>query len=198
MLNYNTRRAPLKLPEYGRNIQQMVDHCLSIDDREERTRCAYTIVEVMKTLLPQTGEPDEYMRKLWDHVAIMSDFKLDIDYPFEVIAPDNLFTRPDTIKARPAYFRHRHYGKGVEKLIDAAIAMEPGEERDALVIMIANQMKKLLLAISPDGVDDTRVFADLAEMSHGTFVLDPATAILHDFSVAELPAPGKKKRKRKK
>lgn len=198
MLNYNTRRAPLKLPEYGRNIQQMVDHCRTIEDRDERTRCAYTIVEVMKTLLPQTGEPEEYMRKLWDHVAIMSDFKLDIDYPFEVIAPDNLFTRPDTISSRPAFFRHRHYGKGIEKLIDAAIAMEPGEERDALILMTANQMKKLLLAISPDGVDDGRVFADMAEMSHGNIVLDPATTILHDFSMAEVPAAGKKKRKRKK
>ncbi|MCM1028268.1 MAG: DUF4290 domain-containing protein [Pseudoflavonifractor sp.] len=198
MLSYNTRRAPLKLPEYGRNIQQMVDHCLTVANRDERTRCAYTIVEVMKTLLPQTGDPDEYMRKLWDHLAIMSDFKLDIDYPFEVIAPDNLFTRPDNIKTRPNYIRYRHYGKGVEKLIEAANAMEEGEEREALVMMIANQMKKMLLAINPDGIDDRRVFDDLAEMSHGNIVLDPETTLLHEFTIVEAPAPGKKKRKRKK
>lgn len=197
MLSYNTRRPQLKLPEYGRNIQQMVDHCLTIADRDERTRCVYTIVEVMKTLLPQTGDPEEYMHKLWDHLAIMSDFKLDIDYPYEIIAPDNLGSRPDRVNPRPAFIRYRHYGKGVERLIDAAVAMEPGEERDALTLLIANQMKKLRLAVNPDSTDDVRVLDDLAEMSRGNIILDPSTTLLHDFSIADVPNPSKKKRKRK-
>lgn len=198
MLSYNTRQPHLVLPEYGRNIQQMVDHCLTIEDRDARTRCAYTIVEVMKTLLPQQGDPEEYMRKLWDHLAIMSDFRLDVDFPFEVIAPDNLSTRPEPVRAIPAYIRHRHYGKGIERLIDAARAMEPGEERDALITLIANQMKKLRLAVNPDSTDDARVLQDLAEMSHGDIILDPETTLLHDFSIADVPAQSKKKRKRKR
>lgn len=198
MLSYNTRQPHLVLPEYGRNIQQMVDHCLTIEDRDARTRCAYTIVEVMKTLLPQQGDPEEYMRKLWDHLAIMSDFRLDVDFPFEVIAPDNLSTHPDPVRAIPSYIRHRHYGKGIERLIDAARAMEPGEERDALIILIANQMKKLRLAVNPDSTDDARVLQDLAEMSHGDIILDPETTLLHDFSIADVPVQGKKKRKRKR
>lgn len=198
MLSYNTRRPQLRLPEYGRNIQQMVDHCITIPDRDERTRCAYTIVGVMKTLLPQTGDADEYMHKLWDHLAIMSNFALDIDYPIEIIAPDNLQSRPEHIDSHPSFIRHRHYGKGVEKLIDAAIAMEPGEERDTLVILIANQMKKLRLAINPESTDDQKILKELAEMSHGNLRLDPATTHLHDYSIADLPQSGKKKRKRKR
>lgn len=198
MLSYNTRLPQLRLPEYGRNIQQMVDHCLTIADRDERTRCAYTIVGVMKTLLPQTGDPEEYMRKLWDHLAIMSDFKLDIDYPYDIIEPDNLDSRPDPIDIHPHYIRHRHYGREVERLIEVACMMEEGEERDALVMLVANQMKKLRLAVYPDSSADAKVLDDLAQMSHGAIVLDPETTLLHDFSIADIPAPGKKKRKRKR
>lgn len=198
MLSYNTRLPQLRLPEYGRNIQQMVDHCLTIADRDERTRCAYTIVGVMKTLLPQTGDPDEYMRKLWDHLAIMSDFRLDIDYPYDIIAPDNLDSRPDPIDIHPHYIRYRHYGREVERLIEAACRMEEGEERDALVMLIANQMKKLRLAVYPDSSADAKVLEDLAQMSHGAILLDPETTLLHDFSIADIPVAGKKKRKRKK
>lgn len=198
MLSYNTRRPKLRLPEYGRNIQQMVDYCLTIPDRDERTRCAYTIVGVMKTLLPQTGDPEEYMRKLWDHLAIMSDFALDIDYPYEIIAPDNLTSTPDPIGNNPSYIRYRHYGKSIEKLIAVATAMEPGEERDALVLLIANQMKKLRMAINPDNTDDAKVLQELADMSHGAIVLNPEEVLLHDYSIADQPQTGKKKRKRKR
>ena len=198
MLSYNTRRPKLRLPEYGRNIQQMVDYCQTITDRDERTRCAYTIVEVMKTLLPQTGDADEYMRKLWDHLAIMSDFALDVDYPFEIIAPDHLESRPEPISYRPSYIRHQHYGKGIEKLMDAASAMEAGEEKDALVHLIANQMKKLRLTVNPDTTDDRKVIMELADLSYGNLLLDPDTTHLHDYSIADLPAATKKKRKRKR
>lgn len=198
MLSYNTRRPKLILPEYGRNIQQMVNHCLTITDRDERTRCAYTIVGVMKTLLPQTGDVDEYMRKLWDHLAIMSNFSLDVDYPYEVIAPEHLESRPDPIVNKPAYIRHYHYGKNIEKLIDAAMAMESGEERDNLVLLIANQMKKLRLAIQPETTDDAKVISELSEISHGSIRLDPETTLLHDYSIADLPVAAKKKRKRKR
>lgn len=198
MLSYNTLLPQLRLPEYGRNIQQMVDYCLTIPDRDERTRCAFTIVEVMKSLLPQTGDPEEYVRKFWDHLVIMSDFKLDVDYPFEAIAPDTLATRPDPIPNNPSYIRYRHYGKGIERLIDAATAMEEGEERDALVLLIANQMKKLRMAVSPDAASDAMIFRDLADMSHGSIRLSSETVHLHDYSIADLPLTGKKKKKKKR
>ena len=85
MVEYNSDRSQLALPEYGRNIQQMVDHCVTIEDREERTRCAYSIVQVMGNIVPQLRDEADSKHILWDHLAIMSDFKLDIDYPYEII-----------------------------------------------------------------------------------------------------------------
>lgn len=198
MLNHNTERAQLILPEYGRNIQQMVDYCLTVEDRSERNRCARTIIETMKTLLPQTGDQEEINRKLWDHLAIMSGFQLDIDYPYEVIAPDNLYSAPKPLEMYPNLIRYRHYGKGIEKLIDAACKLTDEEERRQLTLLIANQMKKLKTAVNPDGVRDESVINDLMEMSHGQLKLDPATTTLHEFTIADAPATSKKKRKKHK
>ncbi len=97
MLTYNTQQSQLVLPEYGRNIQRMVDHCLTIDDRDERTRCAYTIIKAMGTLFPQLKENEESRRIIWDQLAIMSNFQLDIDYPCEVITAAERQTQPNKL-----------------------------------------------------------------------------------------------------
>ena len=197
MLNYNTQLKKLILPEYGRNIQQMVDHCISIVDRDERTRCAYSIISTMGNLFPQLRDVEDFRHKLWDHLAIMADFKLDIDYPCEIIKKENLDSLPDRVEYQLSPIRYRHYGKGVELMIAKASVMEEGEERDALISLIAHHMKKLMLAINKDGVDDAKIFKDLAEYSHVAIRLDPETYHLHEFK--EAPAPqqtGKKKKKK--
>jgi len=196
MLTYTTHLKKLVLPEYGRNIQQMVDHCLTIDDRYERTRCAATIVKTMETLFPIQGNADAYRRKLWDHLAIMSDFMLDVDVPFELIRPENLDNQPQHIDYDQGEFDHRHYGLMIQRSIARAAQMEEGEERDALVLLLANHMKKLMLAVNPDGVDDTKIFKDLRNMSHGAIILNPETTKLHEFIVAQSPSNGKKKKKK--
>lgn len=196
MLTYNTQQKHLILPEYGRNIHQMVAHCLTIEDRDERTRCAYSIIACMSKLFPKIREEEDYKRKLWDHLAIISDFKLDIDYPFETIHPDNLNTRPEKVPYTAEHIRYRHYGKDVEHMINKAVSMEEGPERDELVLLIANHMKKLLLIVNPDGVDDSRIFKDLAEYSHGEIRLDPQEVKLLEFKIITPPATNKKKRKK--
>lgn len=196
MLRYNTQLKRLVLPEYGRNIQQMVDHCLTIEDRDERTRCAYSIIASMGNLFPQLRDDDSAAHKLWDHLAIMSDFKLDIDYPCEVIQPGELDTKPQMLPCKTPPIRMRHYGRSIELMITKAAVMEPGEERDRLISLIANHMKKLSLAVNRDGVDDARIFKDLAEFSHGAIRLDPATYHLHQFKEAPAPVTGKKKKKK--
>ena len=196
MLTYNTQQKKLKLPEYGRNIQQMVDHCLTIADRDERTRCAHTIVATMDNLLPELHDSEDYRHKLWDHLAIMSDFKLDIDWPYEVIKSEALATEPEKIPYAYRNIRYRHYGKGVEAMIEKAIAMEPGEERTELCRIIANHMKKLQLAVNTEGVDDRKIFKDLAEMSRGEIIIRPDEMRLHEFKMTAAPATGKKKKKK--
>lgn len=198
MLTYNTQLKKLILPEYGRNIQRMVDHCLTIEDRDERTKCARQIIATMSTLFPAVHQYDDYEHKLWDHLAIMSDFKLDIDYPCEVIKHEDLETIPDPIKPESSTIHRRHYGKYIELMIAKASTLEPGDERDELVNLIANHMKKVMLSVNSDGVEDAKIFKDLRDMSHGALNLDPETHKLHDFQSAQEPATGKKKKKKKK
>ena len=193
MLTYNTRLKKLILPEYGRNIQKMVDHCLGLPDKDERTRCATAIVNAMETLFQPQGDVDEYRRKLWDHLAIMSDFSLDIDWPYEVVRPDELDSRPDPIPLYKDPVDYRHYGRSLVNMIRVAADMEPGEERDALALLLANQMKKTLLLANPEVVEDERVFKDLRKISHGVIDLDAAKVKLYDYKA--LPVPKKKKKK---
>ena len=195
MLTYTTHLQKLILPEYGRNIQRMVDHCLTIEDRYERTRCASTIVKTMESLFPIQGNADAYRRKLWDHLAIMSDFALDVDVPFELVSRNSLDNRPMALSYDQGPLDQHHYGLLLQRSINAAAEMPEGEERDALVILLANHMKKLMLAVNPDGVDDEKIFKDLRYMSNGAIILDPEKVKLHEFKAA--PAPTGKKKKKK-
>ena len=142
------------------------------------------------------GNTDAYRRKLWDHLAIMSDFQLDVDVPFELIRPENLDNTPSHIDYDQGDFNYRHYGLLIQRAVAHASEMPEGDERDALVLLLANHMKKLMLAVNSDGVDDEKIFKDLREMSHGAISLRPENVKLHEFKVAPAPATGKKKKKK--
>lgn len=168
MMEYNTKQKRLPLPEYGRSVQKMVDHALTIENREERQRCAETIVNIMGSMFPNMrNELPDYKRKLWDHIAIMSDFMLDIDYPVEVIKKETFTEPPQRIPYQSGEIKNRHYGRIVEKMIAHACTMEEGEERDAFVELLLTQMKKNYIAWNKDGVEDKRIFEDLRYFSEG-------------------------------
>ena len=196
MLTYKNNLKKLILPEYGRTIQNMVDHCVAIEDHDERMRCAETIVNTMWNLFPPTREPEVYRRKLWDHLAIMSDFRLNLDLPFDLVRPEVFSQYPDPVPT--AYSRriaHRQYGDLVVQMIDRAATMEPGPEQDALIMLLANHMKKTLLCDKAEVTDDARVFKDLMYLSHGAIRLDPSQVRLHEYKT--LPTPSGKKKKKK-
>ena len=195
MITYNTKLKNLILPEYGRNIQQMVDYCLTIPDRDERTKCAGTIVKTMAVLFPKIREQEGYRQKLWDHLAIMSDFQLDIDWPVEVISAEARQSQPDKVVYTSSDMPYRHYGKSIQRMISRAVLMEPGEEKDALIMLLANHMKKLMMAFNQDNVEDARIFKDMAAMSHGEIILTPENHRLLDFQIIA-PTSGKKKKKK--
>ncbi|NDV47014.1 DUF4290 domain-containing protein [Paludibacter sp. 221] len=165
-MEYTTNKK-LVMPEYGRNIQQMIDHALTIADREERTRCVNTIVNIMGNLFPYLRDINDFKHKLWDHVAVMSDFKLDIDYPYEIVKPENLHTKPEGIPYKNSRIRYMHYGRTLEEMIEKVGEYEDGEERTELIRLIANQMKKCFLTWNKEGVDDRKIFDDLHELSKG-------------------------------
>lgn len=196
MLTYTNHLKKLILPEYGRNIQNMVDYCLSLADPIERTDCAYAIVDAMATLFPPVGDPGDYNRKLWDHLHIMANFQLDVDAPYD--APD--MTEHDQGPApvpaeRPGYLKMRHYGQLIPRLIDTACAMPEGDERMALVQLIVNQMKKTLMASNPESADDRRIINDLRMLSHGQIIVDQSMVLIHDYKQAPTPSGKRKKKK---
>lgn len=166
-MEYTTQKGKLKMPEYGRNIQQMVEYALTIEDRDDRTRCIKSIISTMGNLFPYLRDVNDFKHKLWDHVAIMSDFKLDIDYPYEIVKAENLYTRPDRVPYKNSRIHYQHYGRTLEKMIEKAASYPEGEERDELILLIANQMKKCFLTWNKEVVDDRKIFDDLRELSKG-------------------------------
>ena len=166
-MDYPTLQGKLIMPEYGRNIQQMVKHAMNIEDREERTRCVQTIINIMGNLFPYLRDVNDFKHKLWDHLAIMSDFQLDIDFPYEIVTAETLYTRPEKIPYQSSRMRYQHYGKTLERMIERVADYEEGEERTELIRLIANQMKKCFLAWNKEVVDNRKIFDDLKELSNG-------------------------------
>ncbi len=172
-MKYNTEEKKLALPEYGRNIQNMVDYCVTIEDREERKRCANTIINIMGNMFPHLRDVNDFKHILWDHLAIMADFQLDIDYPYEIVKKENLYARPPRIPYNNNRIRYRHYGKTLELMIRKATELAPGAGKDQLVKLLANQMKKTFMTWNKESVDDRKIFKDLDELSAGQIVLNP-------------------------
>jgi len=170
--NYNTERKRLVLPEYGRNIQKMVDYILTIEDREERNRAARALIAIMGNLNPHLRDIADFKHKLWDHLQIMSDFKMDIDSPYEKVAPEVLFEKPKPIPYSTYNIKFKHYGRITELMIREAINYPEGKEREALIRLIANHMKKCYLTWNREVVTDDIIFEDLKSLSGGKIVID--------------------------
>jgi hypothetical protein len=171
-MKYNTQVKRLALPEYGRNIQNMVDHCVSLQDREERTRCANTIINIMGNMFPHLRDVNDFKHILWDHLAIMSDFALDIDYPYEVVKREDLYIKPAKLPYPQGRIVYKHYGKNLENMIRKATKYEDGEQKEYLIGLLANHMKKSFLTWNKEVVDDRKIFDDLELLSKGFIVLD--------------------------
>ncbi len=171
-MKYNTKQSRLVLPEYGRNIQNMVDYCVSIPDKNERKRCANTIINIMGNMFPHLRDVNDFKHILWDHLAIMSDFKLDIEYPYEIRKKEDLYIKPPRLPYSTGRIVYKHYGKNLENMIRKATLYGDGEEREQLINLLANHMKKSFLTWNKEVVDDRKIFADLDQLSKGNIVLD--------------------------
>ncbi|MCK4345462.1 MAG: DUF4290 domain-containing protein [Bacteroidales bacterium] len=165
--NYNTQRKKLVLPEYGRNIQKIIEHIINIKDREERNRAAKTIISIMGNVNPHLRDISDFKHKLWDHLALISDFKLDIDSPYETISKETLLEKPKKIPYRHSKIKYLHYGRLIEKLIHEAAELEEGEEKNKLIILILNHMKKSYLNWNRNQVNDGLIFDNMKELSVG-------------------------------
>jgi hypothetical protein len=166
-IEYNTERPHLIIPEYGRHIQKMVDQAIAEEDRDERNKVAKSIISVMGNLNPHLRDVQDFQHKLWDQLFIISDFKLDVDSPYPIPSRVELAERPEPLEYPQNFPRYRFYGNNIKRMIDVAIGWEAGEKKDALVITIANHMKKCFLNWNKDTVEDDVIFNHLFELSKG-------------------------------
>lgn len=172
-MKYNTQQKRMSLPEYGRSVQNMVDYCCAITDKEERQNCGNAIIAIMGNMFPQLRDTPEFNHKLWDHLAIMSDFKLDIDYPYEIIRFDSFYVKPDKLSYPQANIRYRHYGRLIADLVIKACELPQGEERDNLIALIGNHMRKDYFLWNKDLADDQKISKDMGEYSNNELKLSP-------------------------
>jgi hypothetical protein len=193
---YNTERERLIIPEYGRNIQKLVNYAKQIEAREERNRFAKSIIKVMATINPNYRDRSDFNQKLWDHLAIISDFELDIDSPFEKPTKEVLYEKPKPIPYCKNRIRYKHYGHVAEMMIKKAIEMEEGKEQQALIELIANHMKRLYVTWNPDqSVDDEQILRDLEELTGGKLKVDKNLKLIE---IKDIQSRGTNTNKKKK
>ena len=193
-LDYNTQREKLIMSEYGREIQRMVEYACELPTKEERLKCAKTIIRQMENKNPQLRDNADYEQTLWDHLYLMSHRELDIDWPFDVSEADKILSKPEPMKLPNGNIRLRHYGHLVEELFEQLKTMPEGEERDALVKKTANQMKRDLVTWGHGSADDERIASDLARYTDGKIQLDLNNFTFEKVSPTVSKSTGKKKK----
>jgi hypothetical protein len=171
-MEYNTTRGKLILPEYGRNVQNMIAHAMEITDRKERNRAAQAIIEVMGQLNPHLRDVDDFRHKLWTHLFVMSDFKLEVDSPYEIPKAESLQENPKLMAYPKSKIRYGHYGKYTQQILETAIEVDKKEEKEYLKITMANFMKKQFLSHNNDTVENHVIADQMKELSKGELVLD--------------------------
>lgn len=170
-MEYSTLQGKIIIPEYGRNVQRMVEYALTIEDKDQRERCVEAIMQTMCNLFPYLR--DEAQRhKMYDHLAIMSNFRLDIDFPYERPEPEELRYHPQHLTYASSPVRMKHYGRMVEQMIQVAIRQTDPEKREALTLLIANRMKRNYLLCNKDLIDDQVIVDDLRLLSDNRLTVD--------------------------
>ncbi|MBR1933503.1 MAG: DUF4290 domain-containing protein [Prevotella sp.] len=196
-LDYNTQRQALLLPEYGREIQKMVECAIALPTKEERLQCARTIVKQMENKVPQIRENVNYKQTLWDHLYLMSHKQLDIDWPYDVSQAEKIHTKPQPMQLPQTQIRLRHYGRLVQELMEKLKTMPEGPERDELTRLTANQMKRDLMQWGHGSIDDEKVADDMARMTDGAVQLDLNNFRFDRTPLANEPMLPKRNKKKK-
>jgi hypothetical protein len=198
-MEYNTQRSKIIISEYGRNIQKMIDHAITIEDRAERNLIAQTIVKVMGQVNSQYKDSEDFIEKLWDHLFIMSDYKLDVDPPFHIPEKEKIQEKPKKVEYPDKNIKYRHYGHAIQRFITKASKMAEGEEKDSFTYYIANMMKKNFLLYNRETVDDELIHKHLEELSNGELKIRDEFQLKSSGSlVGKKPNPIIKKKKKKK
>jgi len=198
-MEYNTQKPHLVMPEYGRGVQDMVELAVGLPTKTERQRCAHAIVNIMARIQPQQSGQADYEQKLWNHLARISRYRLDIDYPVEIVSEEKAYAHPKPLPYPMKVIRSRHYGHLVESALEYAKTLPEGDERDTLVALVANQMKQDLFVWNRDSMDDRLVAADISRYTRREIRLDLKQ---HRFAPVGMPdqaqmAPAQRKKRKR-
>lgn len=194
-MEYNTKRDGLIIPEYGRHVQKMVKHAVSIKDDQERQKCVNAIISFMGQLNPHLRDIPDYKHKLWDHLFIMSKFKLEIESPFEKPSKEKLSEKPKPLSYPKNKIKYSYYGNQIQSMIHAAISLTNEKEKMIMSGMIANHMKKCYLTWSKSSVDDATILKHLQELSEGKLKLDKDFQLIDDIKIKKSPSKNNWKKK---
>ena len=198
-MQYNTTLPHIIVPEYGRNIQRMIEFACTVGDKEERNLIARSIVKVMGQVNSQYKDSEDFLQKQWDHLFIISDFKLDIDSPFPIPVKEMLQKKPKKIAYPDQKIKYRHYGHAIQQFIKKAGDMEDGEEKDSFTYYIANMMKKNYLMYNRETVGDELIMKQLHELSGGKLNLKDSFKLRSSNElVIKTPTNNSLKKKKKK
>jgi hypothetical protein len=170
-MEYNTTRSKMNISEYGRNIQKMIEHIMTFEDREKRNHLARATINVMGQLNPHLRDVNDFKHKLWDHLFIMSDFKLDVDSPYPIPSRETLTRKPEPLSYSSNSITFKHYGRHIEQIIEKACEIEEGQVKDTLVKLVANHLKKSYLTWNRDAVTDDEIAEHLNILSNGKLKL---------------------------
>ena len=176
-LKFSPKRE-LILPEYGRNIQHLVEYAVSLPTKEERMQCASTIIRIMGQMFPYLRDIEGFKYKLWDHLAIISDFKLDIDYPFEITQKEHINPKPEKVEYPNHTIRYRHYGRNVQRFIEEVVSVKDPAEREAKTQAICQYLKKSLIEWNKETATDQKVIGDIRELSDGRLIVAEDTQFM--------------------
>jgi len=171
-MEYNTTRGPLRMPEYGRNVQNMIAYALTIEDRAERNRAAQAIIEVMGQLNPHLRDVDDYRHKLWTHLFVMSNFELDVDSPYPPPDKQTLYSPPQRVNYPKSEIRYGHYGQYTQKILKLAPNIENRQQRDFLKTKMANFMKYQYMNYNNGTVENNVIVNQLKELSNGALIIE--------------------------
>jgi hypothetical protein len=205
-MDYNTQRKKLALPEYGRSIHKMVDWVTTIEDRDERNSQIRAVIAVMGDMNPHLRDVNDFKHKLWDHVHIMSDFKIDIDSPYPIPTRESFNTPIHTIPYASEQIKIRHYGRNIQLMIDGIARADDSELKEKSLLMLANHMKKSYFTWNKETISDDIVFRDIEYLSNGKIKIPANMKLSPAYNLntsASTPAPAKgssssKKVKKKK
>ncbi len=171
-MKYNTTRDPLILPEYGRNVQKMITYAISIENKIERNKAANAIIELMGQLNPHLRDVEDFRHKLWTHLFLMSDFKLDVDSPYEIPKIENLQQKPEQMEYPSSKIKYGHYGKYTAEILKKAADLKEEKESEYLKKSMGNFMKKQYLMHNNDAVENNVIAENLNELSEGKLTIE--------------------------